>query len=144
MSSVGLSSALGGLSHAAQTTSIAKTASANETSTATTSPANGGLKEDTVKLSLAAQAKLMHKQGQSASVIAASLGTSVASVDGYLNIKVATQASATTTVSAASTEAASTPAVATGAGSSGTSASSTATSGTTTAQAASAAEVAKS
>jgi hypothetical protein len=51
---------------------------------------------------------MMHRQGLSASVIAASLGTSVASIDGYLNIKVATQAAAATTTSNASTESAST------------------------------------
>jgi hypothetical protein len=52
---------------------------------------------DTVKISQAAQAKLMHRQGLSIAVIASSLGTNVASVDGYLNIKAATQAAATPT-----------------------------------------------
>ncbi len=47
---------------------------------------------DTVKLSSVAQARMMHRAGQSASLIAATLGTSVAAVDGYLNIKVAAQA----------------------------------------------------
>lgn len=53
------------------------------------------LQPDTVKLSVAAQAKMMHRAGQSASLIAATLGTDVKSVDGYLNIKVASQAAAT-------------------------------------------------
>ena len=45
------------------------------------------LQPDTVRLSAAAQAKLMHRQGQSLAVIAASLGTNVAAVDAYLGIK---------------------------------------------------------
>ena len=53
------------------------------------------LHPDTVKLSLAAQAKMMHQAGQSPALIAATLGTNVASVDGYLNIKVAAPAAAT-------------------------------------------------
>ena len=52
------------------------------------------LQPDTVKLSAAAQAKLMHRQGQSPALIAATLGTNVAAVDGYLNINVAKQTSA--------------------------------------------------
>jgi predicted transcriptional regulator len=146
VSSVGFSSALGSLSNAAQATSTAKTASANETSTTETSQTNSGLKEDTVKLSLAAQVKLMHRQGQSASVIASSLGTSVTAVDGYLNIKVATQASATTTTPETSTESASTstPTATTETNSSGTSTSSKTTAAASTAQAATVTEVAKS
>jgi hypothetical protein len=50
---------------------------------------------DTVKLSVAAQANMMHRAGQSASQIAATLGTDVKSVDSYLNITVASQAAAT-------------------------------------------------
>lgn len=96
------------MSSAAQITSTGKTASTQAASTASTDQASGNLKEDTVKLSVAAQAKMMHRQGLSASVIAASLGTNVASIDGYLNIKVATQAVAATTTSNASTESAST------------------------------------
>jgi len=70
------------------------------------------LKPDTVKLSAAGMAKMMHRSGQSPALIAAALGTSVASVDGYLGIKVAVQATAsaaatatpaTTTAPAAST-----------------------------------------
>ena len=47
------------------------------------------LQPDTVKLSPAAQARMMHRAGQSLHLIAATLGTSVASVDGYLGITVA-------------------------------------------------------
>jgi hypothetical protein len=53
------------------------------------------LKPDTVKLSFAAQAKMMHRAGQGPALIAANLGTNVAAVDGYLNIKVAVQAPVT-------------------------------------------------
>lgn len=55
------------------------------------------LQPDTVKLSPAAQARMMHREGRSPALIAAMLGTNVISVDGYLNIKVAAQASATPT-----------------------------------------------
>jgi hypothetical protein len=55
------------------------------------------LKPDTVKLSAAAQAKMMRRAGQSPALIAATLGTNVAAVDGYLNIKVAAQVAATPT-----------------------------------------------
>lgn len=55
------------------------------------------LQPDTVKLSPAAQAKMMHRAGQSPALIAATLGTNVTAVDGYLNIKVAVQAPATPT-----------------------------------------------
>jgi hypothetical protein len=64
----------------------------------TTSQPSSRLQEDTVKLSPAAQAKMMHRAGQSAALIAATLGTNVAAVDGYLNIKVAVQAPATPAV----------------------------------------------
>ncbi|MGA9668954.1 MAG: hypothetical protein WBQ94_07085 [Terracidiphilus sp.] len=53
------------------------------------------LQPDTVKLSPAAQAKMMHRAGQSPALIAATLGTNIAAVDGYLNIKVAAQATVT-------------------------------------------------
>ena len=52
---------------------------------------------DTVKLSAAAQAEMMYRAGQSPALIAATLGTNIVAVDGYLYIKVAAQASATPT-----------------------------------------------
>jgi len=58
-------------------------------STATSSPR---LQPDTVKLSVAGQAKMMHRQGMSIGVIASTLGSNVASIDSYLGIKVATAA----------------------------------------------------
>ena len=108
MSSIAFSGTLGNIPSTAQVASTDKTASTQAASTGQTDQASGNLKEDTVKLSVAGQAKQMHQQGLSASVIAANLGTSVADVDGYLNIKVAAQATATTTTSAASTESTST------------------------------------
>ncbi|MGB7546130.1 MAG: hypothetical protein WBM14_00140 [Terracidiphilus sp.] len=77
---------------------VAQAAPASKTASVqaeTTVKAPVVLKADTVKLSLAAQAKLMHRQGQSLTLIAAALGTDVKSVDGYLGIKVAVQVSAT-------------------------------------------------
>ena len=74
---------------ASQSVGNPKTASA-QPETAIKAPAT--LKPDTVKLSPAAQAKMMHRAGQSPSLIAATLGTNIAAVDGYLSIKVAAQA----------------------------------------------------
>lgn len=108
MSSIAFSGALNNISNTAQITSTNKSASTQPVSTVATEQTSGNLKEDTVKLSVAAQAKMMHRQGLSASVIAASLGTSVASVDGYLSIKVAAQASENAGTSSASTQSAST------------------------------------
>jgi hypothetical protein len=48
---------------------------------------------DTVKLSQAAQVHLFKQQGQSLSQIAANLGVSVGTIDGYLGIAVAKVAS---------------------------------------------------
>jgi len=42
--------------------------------------------KDTVEISAAAQAKLLHQQGQSVTVIAATLGTTAKTVDEYLGI----------------------------------------------------------
>jgi hypothetical protein len=69
------------------------------------------LREDTVKLSPASQARLLHREGQSVAVIAASLGTNVSSIDGYLNIKAAVAASpeAAAPVAAAQPEKSDTP-----------------------------------
>jgi hypothetical protein len=127
MSSIAFSGALSNMQGTAQIASTSKTAPAQAASTATTSQASGNLKDDTVKLSVAAQAKMMHRQGLSASVIASSLGTNVASIDGYLNIKVAAQAAATTATSNTATASTSTPApaVATEAASTETASSST-------------------
>lgn len=113
MSSIALSSTISNLSNASQAAATDKAASTRTASTATTTQASGSLRDDTVKLSIAAQAKMMHRQGLSASVIAASLGTNVASIDGYLNIKVATQTA--TTMSTTSTPAATTETASSGA-----------------------------
>jgi hypothetical protein len=91
MASIAISSATP--ANAAQAAPIAKAAPVQTESTAKTAV----LQPDTVKLSAAAQAKMMHRAGQSPALIAATLGTNVAAVDGYLNIKVAVQAAATPT-----------------------------------------------
>jgi hypothetical protein len=108
MSSVGITTALSNLSNAAQVASTAK--SSPEASTAPAAQASATLKPDVVELSVAGQAKQMHQQGKSASLIAASLGVKVADVDGYLGIKVATTAAATPAASSSPTESAPTAA----------------------------------
>lgn len=65
----------------AQTTT-AQTATTQTTTTQTTA----AQEQDDVKLSAAAQAKLLHQQGQSVQVIASSLGATVKQVDDYLGI----------------------------------------------------------
>jgi hypothetical protein len=83
-------------SNETQAVSSAKAAPAQAEPTAKTA----SLQPDTVKLSAAAQAKMMHRQGQSAALIAATLGTDIKSVDGYLGIKIATPTAATLTAAA--------------------------------------------
>ena len=106
MSSIGITSALGNLSRAAQAASTAKTAP--ETSAAAPAQTSATLKPDSVKLSVAGQAKLLHQQGKSPGLIASSLGIKVADVDGYLGIKFATPVAATPAPSEAATKSAST------------------------------------
>jgi hypothetical protein len=106
MSSIGITSALGNLSKAAQAASTAKTAP--DASTASAAQTVATLKPDIVKLSVAVQAKLLHQQGKSPGLIASSLGIKVADVDGYLGIKVAAPVAATPAPSEASTKLAST------------------------------------
>jgi|GEM_PF-2486411 len=90
MASMGISSNT--QSDAVQSLPTAKAAPAQ---TSTTEKAPATLEPDTVKLSPAAQAKMMHRAGQSPALIAASLGTDLAAVDGYLNITVVPQATTT-------------------------------------------------
>ncbi len=88
------------ISNVAASTATTQTASAPKaaaTPTETTTQNAAVLKPDTVKLSAAGQAKMMHRQGQSPAVIAAALGTNVTSVDGYLGIKVAAAPAAVAT-----------------------------------------------
>jgi hypothetical protein len=92
MASIAISSA--SPTYATQASASAKT-TPEQAGTMQESPAV--LKPDTVKLSPMAQAKMMYRTGQSLTLIASTLGTSVATIDGYLNIKVATQAAATPT-----------------------------------------------
>ena len=78
VSNVGASS-----SSAASTANQVHSASpANSAASATRSPT--ALREDTVKISLAANIKLMHLQGMSPSVIASRLGVPVKQVDTYI------------------------------------------------------------
>jgi hypothetical protein len=104
MSSIAISSALSSMSSATQAASTGNSTTVQAVSTTTANHTSANLQTDTVKLSVAAQAKMMHRQGLSASVIAANLGTNVASIDGYLNIKVATQADTTTAASEGATK----------------------------------------
>ena len=99
MSSIALSGGVSSVQNAGQSASAEKAVSTSQASIDTTTQAKSGFKEDTVKLSAAAQAKLMHREGQSASSIASSLGTNVKTVDGYLNITVASDTTTTTTSS---------------------------------------------
>ena len=79
---------------AAQAIPMAKTAPVNAVPAVRES---ASLKPDTVKLSPAAQAKMMHREGQIPALIAATLGTNVSAVDGYLGIKAAAATQATPT-----------------------------------------------
>src|ERR1035437_10839523 len=92
MASMAISSAV--LPNVTQAASAARTAPIEVESAQKGPP---GLQPDTVKLSPAAMAKMMHRAAQSPALIAATLGTNVASVDGYLNFKVAAPATATPT-----------------------------------------------
>lgn len=82
---MGITSALGNLAKASQTTSTAKASPVVQA--ATHAEARATLKPDTVKLSMAGQAKLLHQQGTSPAQIASSLGLKAAEVDSYLGIK---------------------------------------------------------
>jgi len=66
------------------------TAKAAPVQAATADKVSGELQPDTVKLSLAAQAKLMHREGQSPALIAANLGANISDVNSYLGITTAT------------------------------------------------------
>ena len=99
MASIGISSATP--SSATQGGAITRSAPAQAEIPA---KASAVLQPDTVKLSAATQAKMMHRAGQSPALIAATLGTNLASVDGYLGITVAKQA-ATTPMPAATPQA---------------------------------------
>lgn len=98
-----ISSAISQLSNDVQAAATAKTASTSTASANTATGVSNNLKDDTVKLSMAAQAKMMHRQGLSPSIIAANLGTNVAAVDDYLNIKIPTQAASAASIESAST-----------------------------------------
>jgi hypothetical protein len=77
MASIGMIISTSGLYNTTQTSAATKT----ETTAATTTA-----QDDTVKLSAAAEAKMLYKQGQGVSTIAASLGTDAKTVDSYLGL----------------------------------------------------------
>lgn len=87
------SNSLSGTTQSVDSTQIAganKAEDAGQTTTAT--PATtANSQADTVKLSEAAQAKLMHAQGQSINQIASSLGTTTKSIDTDLGITLETE-----------------------------------------------------
>ncbi len=105
MSSIGITNTLGSLSKVSQVALTAKTGP--QISTGTPVQTSATLKTDSVKLSMAGQAKLLHQQGKSPALIASSLGVKVADVDGYLGIKVAAQVAVTPLPSEASAKPAS-------------------------------------
>jgi len=69
-----------------QSTGAIQTASTSVQPKAAGTTATASLKDDTVKISLAAQAKLMHSQGQSVSNIASTLGTTTKEINSDLGI----------------------------------------------------------
>jgi response regulator of citrate/malate metabolism len=77
-------------------------------STTGTAPAT----TDTVQISAAAQAKILHQAGQSVNSIASALGTSVSTVDSYLGITVSVSVPLVAAPVAKSAPAATTPATA--------------------------------
>lgn len=97
MSSVGLSTALSNSSHSSQAVAAVNIAPVEPPPTSKAAPA---LEQDTVKLSPAAQAKLLHREGLSVTRIATSLGTSVSAIDKYLNIAVPKPVANTATAAA--------------------------------------------
>ena len=61
---------------------------AKNTEASTTTQASTASQNDTVKISAAAQAKILHQSGESVANIASSLGTDTKTVDDYLGITV--------------------------------------------------------
>jgi hypothetical protein len=68
------------------TDSLYNTTQTSTTSTAQKTEADTTSQEDSVKLSEAAQAKLLYKQGQSVSAIASLLGTTAKAIDDDLGL----------------------------------------------------------
>jgi hypothetical protein len=80
MASISFPTTTSNISDRTQIDSNTKAAAVQAEQTTTTST------KDTVEISTAAQAKLLHQQGQSVSSIASALGTDTKTVDGYLGI----------------------------------------------------------
>jgi hypothetical protein len=75
-----------GLYDTTQTTLSSQPQAQAASNTANAATTGATSKEDTVKLSTAGQAKLLHQQGQSVNAIAASLGTDTKAINNYLGI----------------------------------------------------------
>jgi hypothetical protein len=71
-----------------QATSASAVQQATTPTTSTPTPAATTSKGDTVTLSAAAQARVLHQSGQSIASIASALGTDTKTVDSYLGITV--------------------------------------------------------
>ena len=87
MASISLfnSNSLSGTIQSTGTIPAANTSGQSETASTT---ATSNSQSDTVKLSVAAQAKLLHSQGQSVSNIASTLGTTTKEIDSDLGITI--------------------------------------------------------
>ena len=72
----------------AQATSTSATHEATKTQASTTTQADTTSQADTVKISAAAQARVLRQAGQSVASIASALGTDTKTVDDYLGIAV--------------------------------------------------------
>jgi DNA-binding NarL/FixJ family response regulator len=84
MASISFPTTAGNMPNRTQVDSAAKTTAVqSEQPTKTTATADT---KDTVEISTAAQAKLLHQQGQSVKSIASALGTDTKTVDDYLGI----------------------------------------------------------
>jgi hypothetical protein len=76
------------LSGTAQSTGNIPAANTSDQPKTDSTTATSNSQSDTVKLSVAAQAKLLHSQGQSVSNIASSLGTTTKEIDSDLGITI--------------------------------------------------------
>jgi len=86
MSSIAIFDATSNSNSSTSTTQAVQVGAKQEVTTTTRAAATS--KEDTVTLSAAAQAKILHQSGQSVASIASSLGTDTKTVDDYLGITV--------------------------------------------------------
>ncbi|HUD74616.1 MAG TPA: hypothetical protein VMQ76_06040 [Terracidiphilus sp.] len=88
MSSIAIFDATSNSNSVYNTTQATSADAAQQTTTKITTPAATGSNGDTVTLSAAAQARVLHQSGQSIASIASALGTDTKTVDSYLGITV--------------------------------------------------------